>query len=459
MESINQLLDACSLPEKMQLMEFAKVKNPAGSKKLSLMKLYVSQPGLSDSEYSYKIYKKPEAAAYFQLKKRVKDEFEELFLLLKPACQKKENQLHIECTELLLKSELILARGIRSEGSKLLERGLKMAIKNGFHDLVLTIYSIAARFGICEVLNNNDLPELEIAIKSHLQLLISRSYRKPEDQKEAKNQHLKTMISQLNYSRNSWFIIDDINRSIQHKEYENALSQVNEAEADGTYTFQARTKNDLLIAKMSILLAKREFTKIIEECSDSLDLTNLSQENALKYYLSYWYSLFHLNKTEEAYHILRKNLMKLDPSQQAKWSYMEACINFKQGNLKTAMKQIHANQKPIKGFPEYFLGSKMMEIMILFDQNDHDWLEYKVENFRKLITRYKCKTSTRIHLAYQLFSKLQKSLFKPGQINFCTDPILVDLQEENEGLEWNPASFELIRYDSWIMSTIQSQIS
>ncbi|MEB2783068.1 hypothetical protein [Algoriphagus persicinus] len=459
MESINLLLDACSLPEKMQLVEFAKIKNSPSSKKLMLMRLFVSHPGLSDSEYSQKIYKKPEGAAYFQLKKRVKDEFEELFLLLKPTCIKKENQLHIECSELLLKSQLILARGIRSEGAKLLERGLKMAIKYEFHDLVLTIYSTAVRFGICEVLSNNDLPELEIAIKSHLQLLIKKNYTKSEEQKHSKNQHLKRMICQLNYSRNSRFILDDINRAIQHKEYENALSQVTEAESDRNNSFEPRSKDELLIAKMSILLAKRDFTKLLEECIDSVDTSNFSQENELRYALNHWHALFHLNRTEEAQQILRKNLMKLDSSQHPKWSYLEAFILFKQRNLKTALKQIHAYQKHLKCIPEYYLGSKMLEMMILFDQNDQDWLEYKIENFRKLISRYKCKTYGRIYLAFQLFSKLQKSLFKPAQFDLIQDPSLIELQNEIDGLEWKPNTSELIRYDSWIIKSIKRQNS
>jgi hypothetical protein len=457
MESITLLLDTCSLPEKKQLVEFAKIKNPLSSKKLMLMKLFVSHPGLSDSEYSQKIYKNPESAAYFQLKKRVKDEFEELFLLLKPTCIKKETQLHIECSELLLKSQLILARGIRCEGSKLLERGLKMAIKHGFHDLVLTIYNTADRFGICEVLNNNDLPELEIAIKSHLQLLIKKNYKKSEEQPKPKNQYLKTMINQLNYRRNSWFILDDINQSIQHKEYKNALSQVTEAESEWNDEIEGRTKDELLIAKISILLAQRKFSILLEECINSVDHSRFSQENKLSHSLNHWYALFHLNKTEEAEQILRKNLMNLDTNQHPKWGYLEAYIHFKQRNLKTAQKQIHANQKCLKSVPDYYLGSKMLELMILFDQKDQDWLEYKIENFRKLISRYKGKTSKRIHVAFQLFSKLQKSLFRPELFDLTKDPVLINLQNEIDGLEWKPDTFELIRYDSWILTTLKKQ--
>ena len=424
-----------------------------------LMKLFVSHPELSDADYSQKIYKKPDSPAYFQLKKRVKDEFEELFLLLKPTCIKKENQLHIECSELLLKSELILARGIRCEGSKLLERGLKMAIKYGFHDLVLTIYSTAARFGICEVLNNSDLPELELAIKSHLQLLIKRNYKKSEREPSHRNEHLNTMIRQLNYCRNSWFILDDIHQSIQHKDYKNALTQVNQAESSLNSEIEPSTKEELQIAKLSILLAQRKFTELIEECLEYDETDSYSLETRIGYSLNRWYALFHLNKLNEAEQILRKELIKLDSSQQAKWAYFEAFLFFKQRNMKAAQRQIHANQKSIKCTPDYYLGSKMLELMILFDQNDQDWLEYKIENFRKLISRYKCDTSARIHHAFHLFLKLQKSHFKTDLQNLTHDPEFLILQNEAEGLEWKPDTFELIRYDTWISEKVVGQNS
>lgn len=459
MESLNQLLDSCSLPEKMQLVEYAKIKNPPSSKKLTLMKLLVSQPGLTDAEYSHQIYQKAECAAYFQLKKRVKDEFQELLMLLKPSCCKKETQLHIECSELLFKSQLILARGIRSEGAKLLEKGLKMAIKYSLHDLILTIYSTATRFDLGEILNKNDLPELEIAVKSHLRLLMRKNYAQIENQKKAKNQHLKIMISQLRYSQNSWLILDEINQSIQKKAYKTAWCQVTEAESIGISDTAHKTKEELLIAKMSILLAQREFSKLLDACNDTIDTSSFSSENSLRLALTHWYALFHLNKLEDAFYILKNNLLKSETNQPALWSYLEAFIKFKQQKFKAALKQIHTCQKDLKCLPDYYLGSKMLEMMILFDQNDQDWLEYKIENFRKLIARKKGTINTRISHGFQLLIKLQKTHFSPVQIDLAQDPILINLHDEKEGLEWNPDAFELIRYDSWVLSTLKRRPS
>jgi hypothetical protein len=458
MEALTQLLATCSLAERTQLVEFAKIKNPPSSKKLMLMELFVKQPGLSDSEYAQKIYKNPESGAYFQLKKRVKDEFEALFILLKPSCIKKETQLHIECSELLLKSQVILARDIRCEGSKLLERSLKMAIKNGFHDLVLTIYNTAIRFGVYEVLNTNDLPELEIAIRSHLQLLIKNTYHKPEDLPHTTNQHLKTMINQLNHKRNSCFILEDINRSIQDGQYTNAWSQLQEAESGLITGSESKTKDELLLAKLSILLAQRDYPKLLGACIDSIDSSDFSLETALRHSLNHWHALFHLNRTDDALQILRKDLAKMDSTQNPRWTYLEAFIDFKQKRFKSALKRIHTCQTDLKSLPDYYLGSKMLELMILFDQNEHDWLEYKIENFRKMIARKKGRVNERIDHAFKLFLKLQKSLLKPELIKLSLDPLLINLQIEKEGLEWIPDTFELVRYDSWICCVLKRQL-
>jgi hypothetical protein len=149
----------------------------------------------------------------------------------------------------------------------------------------------------------------------------------------------------------------------------------------------------------------------------------------------------------------------MDSSQHPKWTYLESYLYFKQQNTKAAQRQIHANQNSLKCKPDYYLGSKMLELMILFDQNDQDWLEYKIENFRKLISRYKANTSTRIHHAFHLLLKLHKSLFKPEALDLIQNPDFFTLQNEPEGLEWKPDTFELIRYDSWIYATVKRQNS
>ncbi|MCE7056397.1 hypothetical protein LZF95_17065 [Algoriphagus sp. AGSA1] len=458
MESIRKLLDTCSFPERIQLIEFAKIKNAPSSKKLMLLKLFVHQPDLSDSEYAQKIYKKQDAAAYFQLKKRVKDELKELLLLLKPPCVDKTYQLYLSCSELLLKSQHILVRGVRGEGAKMLEKVLKMAIKYNFHDLIWTIYTTAVRFGIVEVLNTNDLPELELAINGHLQLLIKQNPCSKKSPKASKNKYLKSMIKKLNHSLESWNKLNIIRNAIQQREYDHALSIIDQANSEWKPGLQLYCKEGLKLLKMSVFLAKREYDKVLEESVEVMQTTHFSKENKLNFTLTHWYALFHLDKIEDARHVLHNELIQLDTSQMSKWMYLDMHLNYKLMDFKNALKQIHQNQNTLKCLPDYYLGSKMLEIMILFDLNDTDWLEYKIENFRKLIARTTFVVNKRIQSSFCLFTKLQKSLYNPDHNQIHQHPALHELQNETKGVEWDPASFELIRYDTWIKGKLAARL-
>ena len=201
---------------------------------------------------------------------------------------------------------------------------------------------------------------------------------------------------------------------------------------------------------MSVFIAKREYVKVLDECIGVRDTSNFTKENKLSYTLSHWYALFHLDKIDKARQVLKNELMQLDSSQLSKWMYLDMHLNYKLLNFKNALKQIHQNQNTLKCMPDYYLGSKMLEMMILFDLNDTDWLEYKIENFRKLISRTSYSVNRRISNAFSLFSKLQKSLLDPDRVNLTRDPALLELKTESNGIEWSPGSFELIRYDTWI---------
>ena len=92
--------------------------------------------------------------------------------------------------------------------------------------------------------------------------------------------------------------------------------------------------------------------------------------------------------------------------------------------------------------------------MILFDQNEVDWLDYKVENLRKLIHRWKGKISARIDSAFHVLHGIQTKV----PVNFMdgleTNEHLQKLQDGKGIYNWNPIDFELIRYDGWISSRL-----
>lgn len=456
MNSIFQILASCSAGEKTQLLEFCATRHSVQSKKYQLLKVFVEKPGLKDSEVCELIYGEKESSAYFQLKKRVKEELDELFPLLNTHSFSDEVKTRIRCSELLLQSQVMLARGLHTEGAKLLEKSLKKAIEGEFPDLILSIFDTSQRFGVNEVIRKEDLPELELVIKSHLQILVNQHHPKPEDRAKCeKNAYLGQILSQLNSERKNWGLVANIRQSIANQNFDEAKSLILESEAGFSENSDEREFfEEFFLTKQQFLLQTGQYQEVIQNCK--LQNTSLiqSREKSLELAQYQWYALFHQDCLDEATSLLKKNLVRWCPELSPKWKYWEAFLLFRQRSFKNALRLVHECQQELKAFPNYYLGSKMLELMILFDQNEVDWLDYKVENLRKLIHRWRGKISARIDSAFHVLHSIQTKVPINLMEGLETNEHLQKLQDGKGIYNWNPIDFELIRYDGWISSRL-----
>jgi len=454
--SVLQILESCTYAEKDQMFKICKIRNSAISKKTLLLDLFIHKPGLSDSEYSSLIYRESDSTAYSQLKKRLKEELELLIILLKPRVQNEEIRKRIECTELLLQSQVLLGRGLKSEGAKVLEKSLKKAIDADFADLTLSIFDISQRFNIEDVISKKDLPELEQVIKSHLQILVNQHYT--QELKHGtfeKNTHLSQILHQLNFERKNWGLLATIRQSISEKNFAKAASLIRDSESNfSSSEGQKEVSEEFYFAKLQVLLQTEKYREVIQNCNKLHLNFVLSPENQIKLAQKEWIALFHLQRYEEALAILKKQLIPFSPEYSGKWKYWESVILFRQNFLKRALLLAHECQSDLKNSPNFYLGSKMLELMILFDQNDQDWLEYKMENLRKLVCRWKGKISIRIESSFLLFQDLQRHLPFESKADLIQSIHFRMLRTGGDAYAWNPNDYELVRYDKWFSDKI-----
>jgi hypothetical protein len=92
----------------------------------------------------------------------------------------------------------------------------------------------------------------------------------------------------------------------------------------------------------------------------------------------------------------------------------------------------------------------MLELMILFDQQETDWLNYKVENLRKLLSRWKGRISVRIDSGFQVLHGMQNHLPVHFKNELEKNIHLRNLQSGQGQYSWDPIDFELVRYDGWL---------
>jgi tetratricopeptide (TPR) repeat protein len=452
MNSIFLILNSCTVHEKGQLLEFCATRNSTRSKKYQLLKAYVDKPGSKDGELSKLIYGKNDSGAFSQLKKRVKEELEELLILLNTDSFSDTVKARIRCGELLLQSQILLARGLHHEGAKQLEKSLKHAISGEFPDLILSIFDTSQRFGVNEVIRRQDLPDLELVIKSHLQILVNQhSPKKEELVKNEKNTYLGQILRQLNTDRKTWGLVANIRQSLANHNFEETKTLIQKSEEIfSEHPDDREVYEEFFLAKQQYLLQTGQYKEVIQNCKIVNSSLIQSKENSVELAQYQWYALFHQGCFDEAMQVLKKSLMRWSPEYSGKWKYLEAFLLFRQKSFKNALRLIHECQLDLKSLPNYYLGSKMLELMILFDQQETDWLNYKVENFRKLLSRWKGRISIRIDSGFQVLHGMQDHLPIHFKNELEKNVHLQHLQSGQGQYSWDPIDFELVRYDGWL---------
>lgn len=452
MDRLNDILNAFSTQEKEQLLHLASARNTARSKKLDLLRLLIRNPHEEDDFFAKRLYPNHQSNAFPQLKKRLKEEIKEISVLIKPSSVNTKAHQRIRCSELILQSQLLLARNLRDEGSKLLQKSLELAIEGGFHDLALTVFSIGQEYGSGHVLSTKDLPELELAIKCHLQVLVSQSEIHADGKLHSSNRWLRQMIQKLNANRKQWGLVSSLKNSIQKRDYEEAsllMEQVESEEFSEPDDYSALC--EFLHAKLQLLFEKMDFLPAQSLCEEYLQSKLKNQEVPSTFFQYYFLSLFHQKKWDEALQVIHQKLNGPELQKNPHWEYWKALTFFSLEKYKPALKLIHDCQSRLKSVPDYYLGSKMLELMILFEQKDMDWLEYKMENFRKLLSRWSHKASIRLNSAFHLLSDLHQHT----EVERLLESSLWEKLNQRIGeYKWRPDGFELLPYDQWFYKNI-----
>ncbi|TNF43646.1 MAG: hypothetical protein EP311_02690 [Cytophagales bacterium] len=451
MNSIFELLDTLDPSEKTKLLKLSAVKNSIQSKKYQLLKAYIQSPNQEDREYCRRLYSTESKAAFIQLKKRVKEDIYEMIPCLGSSLKiNGEVQERIACTNLLLQSQHLLSRGLEKAGSKTLEKSLKTAVEADLPDLILCVFDTARRFGIEGVIQSKDLPQLELIIKSHLQILVNRHLEQTKPQ-SFQNAELGLVLKHLNTEQKQWEYLSMIRKALSNKDLEKAVDLRKEsAELFEENKISEEINQEFALIQQQILIHTGRFKEVIQHYK-SLDYSRfLNPENRLEHIQYQWLALYYLGRLDEAQALLKKSLSKFNPELNSKWKYWEACLHFRMKSFKSALKLIHDCQPQLKYSPNFYLGSKMLELMILFDQNDLDWLDYKIENLRKLISRWTGKINPRIEGGFKLFSKIQRKTLEDPANQIFGNEEMTNLVQARGRYFWDPTDFELVRFDSWI---------
>lgn len=463
MENLFQIWNCFTNAEKEQVVKLNRIIHPNEVKKQKLLELLENEE--DDHQIAKKLYNKPPDSAYCQLKKRLIEDLMGYMILFSLNKYPPHLKKWKDCQVMLLESQCLITRGRENLGKKMLKRTYKESEKNELHYLMLGVFETENK--MCKS-GNPIIPKdqnLAFIAKEYINLLNTQAEVTKQENKTKTYfiEHNETDIHLKNptHIRNLfWEKIADIQHEIQSRNFENAMEIIKDSEIlilDNIILNHPIHAWEVHKLKNRTLMLQEKYQDALFEAEQMANIPGIHIDQKSESEEKIWYALFHLGYYDKARNLLLKKIKEFRNMEweQNKWNYLLSYLTYQEKSNKSALKLVHECQKSLKPIPEYAAGSRILEAMILIDENELDWLDYRLENFRKLIYKFKCNSRQRLESCYHLIKWLQRNIADPDPHSLQNYTHFHLLKSDKEKYSWNPLDYELIRVDDWVEKKVR----
>jgi hypothetical protein len=444
-----------------------------------LLLILRSEQTLSDEEACYALYKEKPHSAFSHLKKRLKDDALDTILM-----QKREytfvsaySQAYLQCLSNLYKAIVLRKRGLTLDAIAYLEEVYELALKYEYYALLhetrallIEIRGLMQGIKFVEKYSENmaqeaeDLKQIGLAQKYYYTLVNQNKFKAKAKkqfvaQGEVYRKELEAYLpktssiafSILYYTYATYYYID-IARDFKLAQH-NVEIFLNLAEKykDIIIIGQAQLARALLIG---ILMENGNYQEA--KVHNTIVEQNILSVSADMLTILKFKFIIHLRLPDyptaqasidqaRAHPLFGKNKLMA-----GHFELYQAYLYYSQGNLKLAGESLRKNNLLAEDREGWFLGMRILELMMYIDEDDFDGLDYGIKSFRQFLQKYKDANNARskhilkIALAYYRSNSYDEAAEKAKSS-------LLALHQGKDDLYWEPRSFEVIRFDEWFL--------
>jgi tetratricopeptide (TPR) repeat protein len=483
MESLLTIVNNLSAGELKLVRHFYKLKNFGECRKrVQLLELVINQK-ISDNKQAAEMlgYTASNTSSFKHLKARLKSDL--LCMLLMQECSTKFTtpyaQAMFDCRRFLMQGEILMSRGVYDEALDLLGKASKIANKFELFAEGLQIEDLRRN----HIASRGNMKDFEEACSS-----IEENYARLGKVMTAKRYHyeittpsLHRVNSYAEYIRNGEADTNTSTGSSRVKLYNNLssinyLSSIRDFETAQHHAVDLlyAVENDLVVKSKSnqagvnmelanIYLNTGNFEKAISHASRAVELFKPGMINQLYAQLALFFAYFRNNDLKNADKILKTasahRLIKTqeDPLMISRLQLFRAAIAFKAGNYDECAFILRENADHVRDKDAWMPGYFILEMLMLLEKKSFELAFYRTEAFRKMLERNSAfKDEKRI----MAITKVLKLIVRvDGEFNKIS-PDQKDLLLLSEGsghFYWNPAGYEVIRFDEWLLKKIADQ--
>ncbi len=454
--------------------------NGAPNRRLELLNLIVKKKVKTDQEAAQLIYGEEPNATFSRLKKRLRKDILNMMLLTDSSKQYESEVAYQKsnCRKMILQADLLLNRGLREDAIQLLEEVVEIANTYEFLDIepairdwlrhktnnqltkeefefhtnrinhclqaydgVMKAREYHRRIGFFDPFNREEQEQLQDVGHTYINELADRAKQNPSP-------HLT-----FSYLQTTIFYWLKCGNPLQALPYIHQLLDLVQAEKQLYLRVSLGSIQNQLAFVYCCLEQFEEAIQIGESALENLQKGIANQSHTLKLlFLSHLY----LQQYEQANHYLQlcfeNNFLNSHPILKAQLHFYHAYLHFFQAQFTEAIQIIQTHcQELKKEKAAWLLGYKLLEIYIAFETNEYYHLSYQLENFRKLIDRSKEEKVSRARLIHKLAAALLRYQGDFDTLYQKETQTLQSLRQVHTDVAWHFGSYELLRFEQWVI--------
>jgi len=424
-------------------------------------------------------------SSFSHLKGRLKEDI--LSVLLVKESSKRIAQANraaqFECVKKIAQAYILIFRGAKKQGATILRSAEQLAIKYELSAELVSIHHIT-REALFTFTDGKQLNEVNASIRNGVEkwrdilrseelsflltlpqlksdlLLVEEEGFENDLIDELKQLYEKSEAARIGF----WYYMADVENSIEHKRFDHAIEQGLKFLKLVEKSPAIRSRNNMAGVNQSLgfaYLNLRNYAKSRKHLKQSELLFPSAGFNRLQCLQFLFQAEIAVNRLDKARETLTKAIshprIEARESLKPRWLFLKACLHFLEGDVNAAFKTLNQDGYLVRQQDEWNIQFRLLEMMILIERNDEEWLEFKLDSTRKYLTRYKTLNTPRVRTAIDLISNLLRKNF---DFKGITEKNLAQLKlclEEKEGYEWNPAGVEMVRFDFWLQKKLPTQ--
>ncbi|MDQ3110660.1 MAG: hypothetical protein M3R17_12270 [Bacteroidota bacterium] len=482
MESLLTIVNNLSPGELKLVQHFYKLKNFGECRKrVQLLEIILKQKISDNNEAAKLLGYTANASSFKHLKTRLKSDI--LCMLLMQECSTKFNtpyaQAMFDCRRFLMQGEILMTRGVYGEALDLLGKASKIATRFELFSEGLQIEDLR-RNHIASRGNMKDFEEACSAIEENYvrlgKVITAKRYHY-----EITTPSLHRVNSFAEYLRNNAQAEQkpaDSSRVMLYNNLSsiNYLSSIHDFETAQHHAVDLlhAVENDLVVKSRSnqagvnmelanIYLNTGSYEKAIMHAGKAVELFKPGMINQLYAQLALFFSFFRNNDLKNADKTLNAaDNHRLIRTQQdalmiSRLQLLRAAMAFKKNDYDTCAFALRENAEYIRDKDAWMPGYFILDTMMLLEKRAYELASYRIEAFRKMLERNTIyKDENRIMAITKVFKLIIRVDGDFNKISPAQKDLLL-LSEGKGNFYWNPAGYEVIRFDEWILKKIDKQ--